>query len=221
MTTFRIGADEAGKGPVLGPMVAAAVRADAAELPDGIADSKRLSAARRETLAERLRLAEGIEIGRGIVTVEEIDDPETDMNGRTVDAQVRAITEVAEAGDRAIVDAGDVSESRFGRRVAEGVAGEGVDISVTAEHGADDSHRLAAAASVVAKVERDRRMAAVGSDYPDCGPVGSGYPSDTTTRAFLAAYVDRHGDLPACARRSWSTCEDVLAAAEQASLGEF
>ena len=221
MTAFRIGADEAGKGPVLGPMVAAAVRADAAELPDGIADSKRLSAARRETLAERLRSAEGIEIGRGIVTVEEIDDPETDMNGRTVDAQVRAITEVAEAGDRAIVDAGDVSESRFGRRVAEGVAGEGVDISVTAEHGADDSHRLAAAASVVAKVERDRRMAAVGSDYPDCGPVGSGYPSDTTTRAFLAAYVDRHGDLPACARRSWSTCEDVLAAAEQASLGEF
>ncbi|WP_253736481.1 ribonuclease HII [Halohasta salina] len=221
MTTFRIGVDEAGKGPVLGPMTAAAVRAAAADLPTAVADSKRLSPAKRESLAATLRDSEAVDIGLGVVTVDEIDDPETDMNGLTVDAQVRAIAAVAEPGDEAIVDAGDVSESRFGRRVREGVASEGVEIAVTAEHGADDSHPLAAAASIVAKVERDRRMAAVGSDYPDCGPVGSGYPSDRTTREFLAAYVDRHGDLPACARRSWSTCEDVLAAAEQTSLGEF
>ena len=221
MTTFRIGVDEAGKGPVLGPMVAAAVRADADDLPEAIADSKRLSAAKRESLAETLRATEKVEIGVGVVTVDEIDDPETDMNRLTVAAQVRAITAIAEGGDRVIVDAGDVSESRFARRVTDGVAGEGVDITVTAEHGADDSHRLAAAASVVAKVERDSRMAAVGTDYSEIGPVGSGYPSDPTTRTFLADFVERHGDLPACARRSWSTCEDVLAAAEQAALGDF
>jgi len=221
MTTFRIGVDEAGKGPVLGPMIAAAVRADADDLPDGIADSKRLSAVKRESLAETLRATAGVDVGVGVVTVEEIDAPETDMNRLTVAAQVRAITAVADDGDRAIVDAGDVSESRFGRRVREGVASGGVDITVTAEHGADDSYRLAAAASVVAKVERDSRMAAVATDYSEIGPVGSGYPSDPTTRAFLADFVDRHGDLPACARRSWSTCEDVLAAAEQAALGDF
>ena len=55
MTAYRIGVDEAGKGPVLGPMVAAAVRGDAEELPDGVADSKRLSASRRESLAADLR----------------------------------------------------------------------------------------------------------------------------------------------------------------------
>ncbi|MFO7833590.1 MAG: ribonuclease HII [Halohasta sp.] len=221
MTAFRIGVDEAGKGPVLGPMVAAAVRAEAADLPDGIADSKRLTPTKRESLASALRNSEAVDIGLGVVTVDEIDDPETDMNGLTVAAQVRAIAAVAKGGERAIVDAGDVSEARFGRRVTEGVASEGVDITVAAEHGADDTHRLAAAASIVAKVERDSRMAEVGSNYPDCGPVGSGYPSDRTTREFLAAYVERHGDLPACARRSWSTCEDVLAAAEQAALGDF
>jgi len=221
MTGFQIGVDEAGKGPVLGPMVAAAVRADAADLPDGIADSKRLTPAKRESLADTLRSTDGVDIGLGVVTVDEIDDPGTDMNGLTVAAQVRAVAAVAEAGDEAIVDAGDVSESRFGRRVTDGVASKGVDIAVTAEHGADESHRLAAAASIVAKVERDSRMAAVGSDYSDYGPVGSGYPSDRTTREFLAAYVDRHGDLPDCARQSWSTCEDVLAAAEQAALGDF
>jgi|AntDeeMinimDraft_6_1070357.scaffolds.fasta_scaffold00418_6 ribonuclease HII len=221
MTGFQIGVDEAGKGPVLGPMIAAAVRADEADLPDGVADSKRLTAAKRESLADRLQATDGVDIGVGVVTVQEIDDPETDMNRLTVSAQVRAIAAVAEAGDQAIVDAGDVSESRFGRRVTEGVASESIDIVVTAEHGADDSHQLAAAASIVAKVERDSRMAAVGADYDDCSPVGSGYPSDPTTRAFLESYVDRHGELPACARRSWSTCEDLLTAKQQADLGDF
>lgn len=221
MTAFQIGVDEAGKGPVLGPMIAAAVRVESADLPDGIADSKQLSAARRESLAAELRATEGIEIGIGSVGTDEIDAPETDMNRLTVLAQVRAITAVARGDDSVVVDAGDVSESRFGRRVREGVGEQGVEIDVTAEHGADDSYRLAAAASVVAKVERDSRMAAIGSEYDDTGPVGSGYPSDPTTRAFLADYVDRHGELPACARTSWSTCEDLIEAAQQASLGEF
>ena len=51
--------------------------------------------------------------------------------------------------------------------------------------------------------------------------VGSGYPSDPTTRSFLRAYVADHGDVPDCARRSWSTCDDVLAAAEQSGLDDF
>ncbi len=221
MTGFQIGVDEAGKGPVLGPMIAAAVRAETADLPEGIADSKRLTPATRESLADRLHATDAVDIGIGVVTVEEIDDPETDMNRLTVATQVRAITAVAEGGDRAIVDAGDVSESRFGRRVTDGVASEGIDIVVTAEHGADDGYQLAAAASIIAKVERDSRMAAVGADYDDCGPVGSGYPSDPTTREFLATYVDHHGELPACARQSWSTCEDLLTTKQQADLSDF
>ena len=51
--------------------------------------------------------------------------------------------------------------------------------------------------------------------------VGSGYPSDPTTRAFLADYVAENGSLPACARATWATCEDVLAAAEQSGLSDF
>jgi ribonuclease HII len=86
------------------------------------------------------------------------------------------------------------------------------------EHRADERHAHVAAASVVAKVERDRRVEALSERY---GEVGSGYPSDDRTRAFLAAFVAEHGRLPACARASWATCADVLAAAEQSSLGEF
>jgi len=219
MTAYRIGVDEAGKGPVLGPMVAAAIGGEQRELPDGITDSKRLSATTRESLAAELRENPEFDIGIGVVSVGEIDDPETDMNRLTVTAQVRAIREIAAAGDQVIVDAGDVSESRFGRRVTEGVATEGIDVDVRAEHGADDSDRLVAAGSIIAKVERDRRMNTISTQYDQ--PVGSGYPSDPTTRAFLAAYIETHSEIPDCARRSWSTCTDLLAAAEQSALEDF
>ena len=225
MAIYQIGVDEAGKGPVLGPMVAAAVRVDDRDLPDGIDDSKQLTATRQESIAAELRESPVTDVGLGVVTTDEIDDPETDMNSLTVAAQVRALGDVATDGDHVLVDAGDVSESRFARRVQEGVADAGTDteggvtIDVTAEHGADEASRLVGAASIIAKVERDSRIDAIGENYdPD---IGSGYPSDPTTREFLAKYVDRHGELPACARASWATCEDVVTAAEQSNLAEF
>ena len=213
MRTF--GADEAGKGPVLGSMFAAAVACDPAALPDGIDDSKRLPPARREELAANLAGDDRISVGVAEIPVRRIDAPETDMNTLTVLAQAEAISAVAEAGMAGIVDAGDTDEARFGRRVADAVDAE---VEVTPEHGADEVHGIVGAASIVAKVARDAHVAALAEAY---GEVGSGYPSDPTTRAFLADYVDEHGELPACARASWSTCADVLAAAEQSALGDF
>ena len=225
MSPYQIGVDEAGKGPVIGPMVAAAVRAAEADLPDGIDDSKRLTAATRESIATQLRESPAVAVGLGVVTTDEIDDAETDMNSLTVAAQVRALGDVVIDGDHALVDAGDVSESRFARRVQDGVADAGTDteggvaIDVTAEHGADEASQLVGAASIIAKVERDSRIDALSENYDH--DVGSGYPSDPTTRTFLAKYVDRHGELPACARASWATCEDVVTAAEQSNFAEF
>lgn len=218
---MQIGVDEAGKGPVLGPMVAAAVRADSAQLPDGIRDSKHLTVDRREALESALRKDPAIQIGVAIITVDRIDDPDTDMNSLTVTAQAEALSGVVDAGDAVVLDAGDVSESRFGRRVREAVNAEndsGHAIELLAEHGADDTHPIVGAASIVAKVERDRRVAELATEY---GEIGSGYPSDPTTRSFLAEYVAEHDELPACARASWQTAADVLAAAEQSSLAEF
>ena len=216
-TPVRIGSDEAGKGPVLGPMVAAAVRVDPEALPTAVDDSKRLTPARRETLAAEIRaVAEGV--GVAVVTTARIDAPETDMNTLTVDAHAEALAGVAGDGDAVSADAGDVSESRFARRVAAGVDDRGVAVEVRAEHGADARYPIVAAASIVAKVERDRHVEALADEY---GDVGSGYPSDPRTRAFLREYVRDHGSLPDCARASWKTCDDVLRAAEQSALDEF
>lgn len=214
-----VGADEAGKGPALGPLVAGAVRADPADLPAGLDDSKKLSAARREELAAALREHPEISVATAAVAPERIDAPGTDMNTLGVAAQAEAVGAVAVSGDDVVADAADTDASRFGRRLADAVADDGTEVVVTAEHGADETHAVVSAASVVAKVERDRRMAEIDAEYDR--EVGSGYPSDPTTRAFLAAYVDEHGDLPDCARATWATCEDVLASAEQSGLGDF
>jgi ribonuclease HII len=209
----RFGVDEAGKGPVLGSMFAAAVVGDPTALPDGVVDSKRLSPDRREALDARIR--DACEVGVAEVPVARIDHPETDMNALTVDAQASALDVVAADGLAGYVDAGDVDEARFGRRVAEGIA---ADVDVTAEHGADDEYALVAAASIVAKVARDSHVETLAADY---GDVGSGYPSDPTTREFLESYVRENGDLPDCARASWQTSQDALAAAEQSGLDDF
>jgi len=211
----RLGADEAGKGPVLGPMVASAVRADPTVLPEGVDDSKRLTASRRATLAAELRADDQIATATAAVEVEEIDDPETDMNGLTVAVQIRALAAVARAGDEAVVDAGDTSEARFGRRVAAGLD----DVTVHATHRADEHDPVVAAASVLAKVDRDRRIEAIDARHDQS--VGSGYPGDQTTRAFLADYVDREGELPPAARASWQTATDALDAAAQSGLDDF
>ncbi|MGB9933310.1 ribonuclease HII [Haloarcula amylolytica] len=211
---MRFGVDEAGKGPVLGSMFAAAVRADPAALPDGVGDSKEIKPERRERLAGEIRESADT-VGVAEIPVERIDADGTDMNTLTVDAQAAALSSVAREGLPGTVDASDTDAARFGRRVADSVDAE---VSVTAEHGADETDPLVGAASIVAKVARDAHVTELAEEY---GDVGSGYPSDPTTRAFLADYVDRHGELPACARRSWSTCDDVLAAAEQATLGDF
>jgi ribonuclease HII len=239
------GIDEAGKGPVLGSMFAAAVRvADARLLPAGIDDSKRLAPERRQSIAAELRDDDRVAVAVAEIPVARIDDPETDMNTLTVTAHAEAAAGVvgdpAVAGDGAgavtdaasdateavptgLADAGDTSEERFARRVADRVPAE---VDLTAEHGADEEHAVVGAASIVAKVARDAHVADLADQYAETygepfGDLGSGYPSDPNTREFLETFVAEHGRLPDCARRSWSTCEDVLAEHQQSGLADF
>ena len=212
------GVDEAGKGPVFGSMFAAAVYVeDESRLPAGLDDSKNLSPTRRQELATALRANDGIAIGLAEIPVSRIDDPTTDMNSLTVAAHAEAIDDAV--GDlespAGLCDACDTDADRFARRVDEACT---VEATVDARHGADGESAVVAAASVIAKVSRDSHVDALAEEY---GEVGSGYPGDRATRTFLESYVDEHGELPPFARASWSTCEDVLAAASQTGLGDF
>jgi ribonuclease HII len=207
-----VGVDEAGKGPVLGAMVVAAVRGEPDALPP-VDDSKALSGDRRAALAPAIREA----ADTSVVAVQPklIDRPATDMNGLGVAAHGAAAGSVARGGDRVVCDAADPDTERFARRVD---AACHIDVDVEAAHRADESDPLVAAASILAKVERDAHVDRLAAAY---GPCGSGYPSDPDTQRFLDGWVRAHGELPDCARRSWETSRAALADAEQSVLAGY
>lgn len=214
----RIGVDEAGKGPVLGAMIAAAVHADPTTVPDAVADSKTIDPPTREALATTLQHDDAVDIGIAYIPVTAIDDPATDMNTLTVEAHAAAIRALPTdyRNDHALLDAGEVDADRFADRVANHLP---TPPGLQAEHEADATDPLVAAASIVAKVTRDAHITAIGSNYDTA--IGSGYPSDPTTREFVHEYTTAHGHLPPCARTSWQTSQDILANTAQSGLDEY
>ena len=80
---------------------------------------------------------------------------------------------------------------------------------IVAEHKADRNYVVVSAASIVAKVERDRAVELLRREH---GEFGSGYPSDEETIAYLRRWVEREGACPPFARRSWKTWDRILAA---------
>ena len=210
-----VGVDEAGRGPALGSMFVAAVAlSDDTSLPDGVADSKTLTPDRRETLAATLRADPAITVAIEEIPVETIDRETGRLNQLTATGHAAVIDRCVQPGAAmdVIVDACDVDEQRFSGYVVERMDAE---VPVRAVHGADANHPVVAAASIMAKSAREDHVRTLSAEY---GNIGSGYPSDPTTQAFLEAYVDEMSTLPNCARTTWKPCQQLLASAEQMTL---
>lgn len=214
---YRVGVDEAGKGPVLGSMFAGAVAADPETLPDDVADSKTLAQSVRRRIDDTLRSKPEFDVAVAEIPVDRIDDPGTNMIDLTATAHADALTrlDVDLTGLQILSDGADTDADRFARRVESRL---NADVALEARHGADADNQLVGAASVVAKVARETHVECLEAEY---GQIGSGYPADPRTRSFLADYVGEHGTLPACARESWATSADLRAAVEQHELSEF
>lgn len=169
-----VGVDEAGRGPWAGPVVAGAVVLDRGALParlrDGLDDSKKLSAARRETLFAEL--AACARIGVGVAEVAEIDT--FNILRATLMAMARAVAALgAPAPDFALVDGNRPPILPCGLECV--VKGDGRSLSI-------------AAASIVAKVTRDRAMAALAREHPGFGwerNAGYGTPEHIAALARL------------------------------------
>lgn len=216
MQTIRFGVDEAGKGPVLGPMVVCAAKGDVNTLPTGIDDSKKLSPSKRRGLFESLTDMESFEYAVVYVSAETIDQSDKNMTELGTDAFIEALNEIIEDGIGGAIDTAHSDPEEFKRTVESRLTET---VHLTCEHGADEKFPMVGAASIIAKVERDRRMAEIGDEFEE--NVGSGYPSDSTTRAFLKEYVSKHNSLPQYTRKSWSTAEDIMAEHAQQSLDDF
>lgn len=206
------GIDEAGRGPVLGPLVVAGV-ASAEEEPFldlGLRDSKQLTPRAREKLAAEIRnRADRIEVT--VASAEEIDMWRMTMNLNEI--EVRMFTMVARGlGCNAlIVDACDTDARRFGLNISSGLKNN---CKVFSAHRADEDNPIVSAASIIAKVERDRQMALISRRMEQRYglPCGSGYGSDPITQHFLDTVVRETRGLPEECRVSWKTSSQVLLA---------
>jgi len=145
-----VGVDEAGRGPLAGPVVAAAVILDRRRVPHGIDDSKKLNAEARESLYVRITRVAGW--GVGIVDVEEID--RLNIYHATMLAMSRAVDALGVEPGMVLVDGNALPKWRHPARAI--ISG-------------DTLCRSIAAASIVAKVTRDRMMIEHDATYPGYG----------------------------------------------------
>lgn len=169
------GVDEAGRGPLCGPVYAAAVILDPVRPIDGLNDSKKLSEKKREALAPLIR-ERALAWAVGIATVEEID--RLNILHATMLAMRRAVEGLAVPPDQVLID---------GNRVPPGLT-----MPARAIVGGDASEAAISAASILAKTGRDHEMMALAALYPQYGIARhKGYP----TAEHLAA-LRIHGPSP-------------------------
>lgn len=163
---FVVGVDEVGRGPLCGPVTAAAVRLNPDCIPEGLADSKALSATKREKLFAQLM--EVAEVSIAHASVEEIDS--LNILRASHLAMERAIAGLR--ADYALID-GNMIPKGLGITAEAVVKGDAKSLSI-------------AAASICAKVTRDRLMVDLAQQYPGYGwEVNAGYPTKAHLEALL------------------------------------
>jgi ribonuclease HII len=204
------GVDEAGRGCVLGPLAVAGVSVDSSQLHElaelGVKDSKLLSPGQRDALyPEILKVCRGVQVSR--IPPKMIDryvsrgKKYRRLNYLETIHMARVIYLLGV--DEVFVDAPDVNPVRFKSELEELLSSRP---RIVAEHKADVNYAVVSAASIVAKVERDRDVAELRALH---GDFGSGYPSDPDTIAFLESWVKSRSSRPEFSRKSWKTWDRI------------
>jgi ribonuclease HII len=215
------GVDEAGRGPMIGPLVICGILMDPEKIPElekkGARDSKTLSPSRRLTLNREIRkVATRVEIR--VVSAAEIDKrrKRTTLNEIEITEFVSVIKSLKPK--KVYLDAADVNAERFGNKIGDlsGIASLGA--IIVSEHKADSKFPIVSAASILAKVERDRIIEEMHRKY---GNFGSGYPSDPKTIDFVRDLIEKGLALPPIIRQSWDSVKKIRESVEQATLDSF
>lgn len=181
------GVDEAGRGPLAGPVVAGAVILDPNNPVEGLRDSKRLTEARRECLFEEIQ-EKALAWAVGRAEVEEID--RVNILQATLLAMQRAVNALQPAAEFALVDGNRCPELACPSRFV--IKGDSLVPAISA-------------ASIIAKVTRDREMVLLDEKYPGYGLARhKGYPSSAHVEA-----IEKLGVLPVH-RRSFAPVRRIL-----------
>ena len=196
---YQIGIDEAGRGPAIGPLVVCALgipNSDTKFLASiGAVDSKQITRKKREEISERIYLeAENRNWKIGIIVCKasriDIERNKINLNKLEIELFKEAVYETGIKEKNGIVkaDACDVNEQRFKERIRNALGAKWKDWEIHARHKMDSEEIIVGAASILAKVRRDKEIEKI-SDLLNLD-VGSGYPSDPKTKEAVKKLVN-------------------------------
>ena len=199
------GVDDAGRGSMIGPMVIAGISIEKKNIPKlrklGVRDSKKLSPKKRELLYKQIvKLVDDYHVIR--IPPRTIDKYVFEHNLNHLEAKKMAEVISNLNPDLSYVDSCDVNAARFGREIS--------DLSkkskVKSYHYADSRFVVVSAASIIAKVSRDRSIMRLNKTTN----LGSGYPSDKKSVNYVKKVVSSKKSLPTSIRKSWKPVQKIL-----------
>ena len=194
------GVDEAGRGSLLGPLVIAGVSLKKEKIRKlksmGIRDSKKLTPLQREKLYKKIiKFVDNYYIAK--INPYTIDKSVNKHELNNLEAKYMAKVISKLNPNISYVDSCDVNPSRFGKKISKLAKKD----RIKSYHNADNRFVIVSAASILAKVNRDRAIKNIQKKHN----IGSGYPSDSKTIVFVKNYLSTKNDIPNFVRSSWKT----------------
>ena len=198
------GIDEAGRGPMLGPLVIAGVLATSTQIKQlkkyGVRDSKKLTPIMREKLYKKIiSTVDNYYIVR--IPPKVIDSSVKNHSLNHLEAKHMAKVILKLKPKISFVDSCDANPARFGKEISN----LSQNSKIRSYHHADSKFTIVAAASILAKVARDRAITRLKKKYD----IGSGYPSDRKTVDFVRSSI-RKNKIPTFVRKSWKPVKKMM-----------
>lgn len=209
------GVDEAGRGSVLGPLVVGAVysASDGILVDIGVKDSKKLAPKTRERMYDLI--IDACETSIVCAAAAEIDGKRKEMTLNEIELEmfVKACSKVPVSAVYA--DCPDVNEAAFSRDMSRRMNST----EIIARHKADDTFPIVSAASIIAKVTRDRMVADIEREFGT--DIGSGYPSDQRTMEFIEKWIKDNGGPPPHTRCSWEPVRQMMTVSKNTRISDW
>ena len=198
------GVDEAGRGSMLGPLVVAGISISKSKVnllkKQGVRDSKKLSPRAREHLYKKIiQIVDDHYIVK--ISPRIIDKSVSNHSLNHLEAKYMAKVISKLSPSTAFVDSCDVNSKRFGKEISKLTS----NTKIRSYHHADSKFITVSAASILAKVSRDRAITRLSKKYD----IGSGYPSDPKTKIFVKKSIRRNQNL-AFLRKSWKPVKILM-----------
>jgi ribonuclease HII len=216
------GVDDAGRGPVIGPLVIAGALIDEDKVHElvsiGVKDSKLLTPQSRSNLEKKIwEIA--LKVSYSELSPADIDEvvfkAKKLQRLNLLEAKSMAKVIVDLRPDVVWVDASDVKPERYARHILDELPPDMKRTVLISEHKADRKYPIVSAASIMAKVRRDNAIAELWKQY---GNFGSGYVTDPKTMRFLKEWRRNHLEYPPIVRRSWKTIREIESSLVQTKL---